>query len=104
MSGLNAAGVMVDGAIEKKVSAGPLFSATQLAIEAALAGKGIALAPKVLVERDLASRRLKQLFSTAIADPNGFWVLCLANRSREARIRTFIKWLKDEAAKSAARS
>jgi LysR family glycine cleavage system transcriptional activator len=100
---LKAAGVTVDGAIEKTVLAGPLFSASQLAIEAALAGKGIALAPRVLVERDLASRRLKQLFSTAIADPNAFWVLCRADRARESRIRTFIKWLKDEASKSVPR-
>jgi len=99
---LKAAGVTVDGGIEKKVLAGPIFNTSQLAIEAALSGKGIALAPKILVERDLAGRRLKQL-SVSIADPNKFWVLCRADRSRESRIRTFIGWLRDEAAKSTRR-
>jgi LysR family glycine cleavage system transcriptional activator len=97
---LNAAGVATDAAIEKKVMAGPLFSASQLAIEAALAGQGIALAPKILVERDLASRRLKQLFSVGIPDPNAFWVLCRADRVRESRVRIFMRWLGDEASKS----
>ncbi|HKP26638.1 MAG TPA: LysR substrate-binding domain-containing protein, partial [Dongiaceae bacterium] len=55
-----AAGVTVDGTIRKALE-GPLFNASQLAIEAAIAGKGIALAPEVLVARDIASGRLVRL-------------------------------------------
>ena len=92
-----AAGVVIDGAIRKALE-GPLFNASQLAIEAAIAGKGIALAPAVLVTRDIASGRLVRLFAASITDRNAYWVLCRADRAREARIRGFIKWLLAEAA------
>jgi LysR family glycine cleavage system transcriptional activator len=93
-----AAGIAIDGTIRKALE-GPFFNASQLAIEAAIAGKGIALAPEVLVARDLASGRLVRLFATSIADRNAYWVLCRADRAREARIRSFFKWLLAEAAK-----
>jgi DNA-binding transcriptional LysR family regulator len=93
-----AAGVPIDDAIRKALE-GPYFNASQLAIEAAIAGKGIALAPRILVDRDIASGRLARLFPISIADPNAYWVLCRADRAREARIRTFIKWLGEEAAR-----
>ncbi len=92
-----AAGVTVDESLRKALD-GPLFSASQLAIEAAIAGKGIALAPSVLAQRDITSGRLVQLFSVSLADPNAFWILCRADRVREAPIRTFIKWLGEQAA------
>jgi LysR family glycine cleavage system transcriptional activator len=93
-----AAGVAIDGAIRKALE-GPLFNASQLAIEAAIAGRGIALAPEVLVARDIASGRLARLFATSIPDRNAYWVLCRADRAREARIRSFIRWLAQEAAR-----
>jgi len=40
-----------------------------------------------------------RLFATSIADRNAYWVLCRADRAREARIRSFFKWLLAEAAK-----
>ena len=94
-----AAGVPVDGPIRKALE-GPVFSASQLAIETAVAGKGVALVPGILAERDIASGRLVRLFPIGIADANAHWVLCRADRARESRIRTFIKWLCDEAARS----
>ncbi|HET6160600.1 MAG TPA: LysR substrate-binding domain-containing protein [Dongiaceae bacterium] len=94
-----AAGVEVTDRIRKALE-GPYFNASQLAIEAAVSGKGIALAPKILVDRDIANGRLVRLFATSIKDPNAYWILCRADRAREARIRAFIKWLSDEASKS----
>jgi len=92
-----AAGVPVDERIRKALE-GPYFSASQLAIEAAAAGKGVALAPKVLVEREIASGRLVRLFPVSVKDPNAFWILCQADRARESRIRIFIKWISAQAA------
>ena len=92
-----AAGVAIDGAIRKALE-GPHFNASQLAIEAAIAGKGIALVPEILVARDLVNGRLVRLFATSIPDPNAYWVLCRSDRAREASIRTFIRWLVEEAA------
>jgi LysR family glycine cleavage system transcriptional activator len=94
-----AAGVAIDERIRKALE-GPYFNASQLAIEAASAGKGIALAPKVLVEREIAAGRLVRLFSTSVPDPNAYWVLCRADRARESRIRTFMRWIGEEVAKS----
>jgi len=99
LSWLAAARVPVDGAARRMLE-GPLFSASQLAIEAAVAGQGVALAPTVLVERDIASGRLVRLFDIGLPDPNGFWVLCRAGRERESRIRIFLKWLRQEAART----
>jgi LysR family transcriptional regulator, glycine cleavage system transcriptional activator len=94
---LTAAGIQIDGALQKALS-GPLFSASQLAIEAAAAGKGIALAPAVLVERDIASGRLKRLFQVSVPDSNAYWLVCRVDRLEEARIRTFMKWIRAQAA------
>ena len=94
-----AAGVPIDGAIRKALE-GPVFSASQLAIETAVAGRGVALVPGILVERDIASGRLVRLFPIGVADANAHWVLCRADRARESRIRTFIKWLAEEASRT----
>ena len=78
---LAAAGVPIDGAVRRALE-GPIFSASQLAVEAAVAGRGVALAPAVLDERDIASGRLVRLFATSLPDPNTFWILCRAGRER----------------------
>ncbi|MCC6466979.1 MAG: LysR family transcriptional regulator [Alphaproteobacteria bacterium] len=96
MAWLAAAGMAADGAILRALD-GPVFSASHLAIEAAAAGRGIALAPAVLVERDIATGRLARLFRAGVPDPNGFWFLCRADRQGEGRIRTFLRWIKAEA-------
>jgi LysR family transcriptional regulator, glycine cleavage system transcriptional activator len=96
---LAAAGVPIDGAVRRALE-GPIFSASQLAVEAAVAGRGVALAPAVLVEGDIASGRLVRLFDASLPDPNTFWILCRAGRERESRIRTFIKWIRQEASRS----
>ena len=94
---LAAAGVPIDAAMHRAL--GPIFSASQLAIEAAAAGRGIALAPTVLVEGDIAAGRLVRLFRHSIPDPNTFWALCRADRLRERRIQIFLRWLRTEAAR-----
>lgn len=76
---------------------GPVFNTTQLAVEAAVAGRGIALAPGILVAADIASGRLAQLNATKLADPNSFWLLCRADRAKDSRIQAFIRWVRREA-------
>jgi DNA-binding transcriptional LysR family regulator len=83
-------------------SLGPLFGSTQLAVEAAVAGQGMALAPAILVQADLRSGRLVQPFAIALRDPFCFWLLCLKDRAEEPRIRAFTEWLVAEAAISSA--
>jgi DNA-binding transcriptional LysR family regulator len=77
---------------------GPYFGSTQLTIEAAMAGEGLALAPEILVADDLRSGRLAQPFDLSIADPFCYWLLCRSDRRDETRIRAFVKWVMEEAA------
>jgi LysR family transcriptional regulator, glycine cleavage system transcriptional activator len=77
---------------------GPMFSNTQLALEAAAAGQGFALAPSVLVEEDLRTRRLVRLFETTLPDPYSYWIVYRADRGRESGIAAFARWIKEEAA------
>lgn len=97
---LAAAGVDCEGA-ERKAADGPLFGSTHLAVEAAAAGRGVALAPAILVKEDLRTGRLAQPFETSISDPCSYWMLCRRDRAEEGRIRAFTRWILDEAAISA---
>jgi DNA-binding transcriptional LysR family regulator len=93
---LRATGFAMD-ADRRKLLDGPVFNTTQIAVEAAVAGRGIALAPYVLVEGDIASRRLVRLASTKLADPNAFWLVCRADRFKDRSIQAFVKWIRQEA-------
>jgi LysR family glycine cleavage system transcriptional activator len=93
---LKAAGAVLD-ADRRKMLDGPVFNTTQLAVEAAVAGRGIALAPQVLVEADLASGRLARLASIKLADPHSFWLLCRADRFKDRSIQAFVRWIRQEA-------
>jgi LysR family glycine cleavage system transcriptional activator len=96
---LRAAGITMDDG-RRKILDGPVFNTTQLALEAALAGRGIALAPHVLVEADISSGRLVRLSATRLADPNAFWLLCRADRFKDRSIQAFVKWIRQEAGKT----
>lgn len=98
-----AAGVPADAGL-CKVLTGPFFSATHLSIEAAIAGRGIALAPRVLVEADIAAGRLVQPFAVSLVDPNGFWLLCREDRLTESGLKAFVTWIRREAAAAPIRS
>jgi LysR family transcriptional regulator, glycine cleavage system transcriptional activator len=69
-----------------------------LALEAAGAGRGAALAPDVLVEEDLRSGKLVQPFAISIPDPFSFWMLFREDRAEERQIRAFAGWLLQEIA------
>lgn len=84
----------------RKALAGPFFSANHLSIEAAIAGRGIALAPRVLVEADLAAGRLVQPFETGLVDSNDFWLLCRQDRMTDSAVKAFITWIRREAGRT----
>ncbi|HEV2594653.1 MAG TPA: LysR substrate-binding domain-containing protein [Sphingomicrobium sp.] len=94
-----AAQVGDEGSKHSSVS-GPIFGNHNLAIEAAASGRGIVLAPLVLLMDDLQSGRLVLASTTFLTDPNRFWILYA--RAREtASIRAFVRWVKSEASLSA---
>jgi LysR family transcriptional regulator, glycine cleavage system transcriptional activator len=81
----------------RAVKHGPLFGTSQLALESALAGRGLALVPRILVVDDLAAGRLVTPIQAAIADPYAYWLAYATSRAQEPRIRAFIHWIRDEA-------
>jgi DNA-binding transcriptional LysR family regulator len=77
---------------------GPLYSVMHLAIEAAIAGRGIALAPFALVADDLAAGRLERVGTVAVPDANAFWLLSRKTGTVKPGAQAFADWLKSEVA------
>ncbi|HEY9103153.1 LysR substrate-binding domain-containing protein [Chitinimonas sp.] len=85
-------------ALHAAAEAGPLYSVTHLAIEAAIAGRGVALAPRILVADDLAAGRLVQLGSVVTTDQRAHWLLCRKDKQDLPKVQAFGDWLQAELA------
>jgi LysR family glycine cleavage system transcriptional activator len=72
---------------------GPRFNQTVLAIEAAAAGLGVALAPAALVDGDLASGRLVRLASAELSEPFAYYLVYPAAKAGRASVKAFRAWL-----------
>ncbi len=90
---LAAAGVRAPGA-----SGGRRFSNAVLALEAALAGQGIALAPRPLVSGHLGSGALQQPFATALRSPWRYQLVGKRTEAGRADVAALRAWLLAEAA------
>jgi LysR family glycine cleavage system transcriptional activator len=89
---LDAAGV--DGV---DVRCGPRFLESGLAIEAAIAGQGVALADDFLVADDIAAGRLVQLGDIALAAADcNYYLRSLEDTRRRRPVAAFRTWLLDE--------
>lgn len=77
----------------KPVRRGLHFSNTVLAIEAALAGQGVALVPSVLVEAEIAAQRLCQIFPLSLVSPYAYWLLLPRRAELPAALRAFRDWV-----------
>ena len=93
---LRAAGVAADG------TRGPRFNQSSLAIEAAVAGKGVALAKSALAEADLVAARLVIPFDLATPTDFAYWVVHPAAKAALPEVAAFKAWLLAEAAAGAA--
>jgi LysR family glycine cleavage system transcriptional activator len=69
------------------------FSNVYLAIEAALAGRGVALAEEALVIDDLKCGKLVKPFDIELASPFSQWILTLPEKADRPDIRKFRNWL-----------
>ncbi|HET6970546.1 MAG TPA: transcriptional regulator GcvA [Phenylobacterium sp.] len=72
---------------------GQQFSNVYLAIEAALAGRGVALAEASLVIDELASGRLVKPFDIEFPSPFSQWILTLPEKAERPDIRRFRNWM-----------
>jgi LysR family transcriptional regulator, glycine cleavage system transcriptional activator len=78
---------------------GPRFNQGLLVIEAAAAGRGVALAKRAIAAADLASGRLVAPFADGAQDVSfSYWLVWPKGRHLAPEVRSFIKWLKAEAA------
>jgi len=86
---LQHAGVQTDFSILRSVK----FSYASLAIDAAIAGQGIALASEPLIEDDLASGRLCSLFDVSLADELGFYLVYPRTPRKAENVKRMRDWL-----------
>ena len=75
---------------------GPVFDQTALAIDAALAGQGIALARTALASLDLIAGRLVRPLDEAMPAKLGYWIVCRKSVSDTPKISQFRSWLIDQ--------
>lgn len=81
-----------------ETSGGVRFNQSALVIDAAVAGRGIALAKRALAQNDLASGRLVALFPDGVSPVRSAYHIATArNRPLSEDARTFIAWLRTEA-------
>jgi LysR family transcriptional regulator, glycine cleavage system transcriptional activator len=79
------------------IKPGLVFDSAHIAIEAALAGQGIALGLKPLVDDDLKAGRLVRLSDFELPSAFSFWFVCRRTRLKDPRIAQFRDWLAAEA-------
>jgi LysR family glycine cleavage system transcriptional activator len=72
------------------------FDSYLLAIEAAIDGLGIMVAPELLVRSDLVAGRLVQPMQMKIKQRGGWYLAHLSRKRNDRRIQAFRKWVEDE--------
>ena len=77
-----------------------LYPTQALALDAAVAGAGIALADRHLVEKDISEGRLVVLSDEPVANNQAFYVSYRKGPVVEAKIRLFCEWLKNRLAQA----
>lgn len=87
----------IRGAAPRGMPAGLVFSQASLAIDAAVAGQGVALARSALVSLDLIAGRLVRPLDAATPAPFGYWVVCRKDEAALPHNARFRAWLGDQA-------
>jgi len=86
------------GASQVDALRGPTFNVASMAVDAAIAGQGVALAGETLVERDIAAGRLVYPFARAESEALQCAYYLVYPRANEVlpKIVAFRAWLRDE--------
>ncbi|WP_374764177.1 transcriptional regulator GcvA [Yunchengibacter salinarum] len=72
------------------------FNTHSLAVEAAAAGRGVALARSAIAEEDIKAGRLVKPLGEAVPVDFANYVVAPKENLKNERVQDFIKWLKDE--------
>ncbi|MDJ0951422.1 MAG: transcriptional regulator GcvA [Alphaproteobacteria bacterium] len=76
---------------------GPVFAQESLALQAAIAGQGVALASSMFVAEDIAAGRLVRPFDLGIPLEFGYFVISLEANADRPKVAAFRDWLLEEA-------
>ena len=76
---------------------GPRFNQSSLVIEAAVNGRGVALAKQTLAQADLDAGRLVQPFEDATAVDFAYYIVHPKAKGRLSQVKAFVAWLREEA-------
>lgn len=76
---------------------GPRFNQSSLVIEAAVGGRGVALAKRALAQADLDAGRLTAPFQIATAVDFAYYVVHPRAKGRLPQVKAFVSWLTAEA-------
>jgi LysR family glycine cleavage system transcriptional activator len=88
------------GVASVPLDSGVRFNQSALVIDAAVAGRGVALAKRALAQNDLVAGRLVSLFADgAVAVRSAYHIVTARNRPVDADTQAFIAWLKSEASR-----
>lgn len=79
---------------------GPGYSDTAMAIQAAIAGHGVALGRRALVVEDLAAGHLVRPFQTEIRNRFSYYLVCARAAAEQPKQRAFRDWVIEEIARS----
>lgn len=88
------------GAEQVDFTRGAVFSGGNGAIEAALAGLGVALARHAFVAHEIASGRLVAPFSHTVSQPFAYYLVCPPAALRRPEVVEFRQWLLAEAGRA----
>jgi len=73
------------------------FSVGYMAVDAAIAGHGVALAYSTIAAADIAAGRLVRLFSLALPDLFAYYIVTAPGALERPKVRAFRDWLRQEA-------
>ena len=76
---------------------GPRFNQSSLVIEAAMSGRGIALAKRTLAQDDLDAGRLIAPLQIATAVDFAYYLVHPKAKGRLPQVKAFVSWLREEA-------
>jgi len=90
------------GASHVNGTRGLRFNQSSLVLEAAISGRGVALAKSTLAEADLAAGRLAKPFDIAFPIEFAYYLVCPPSRLSLPRVQHFMEWVRRLAAEAEA--
>jgi LysR family glycine cleavage system transcriptional activator len=92
------------GIVDVDLSRGTMFGSIHLALDAAVAGQGVALAPVPLVLSDIEAGRLVRVIDDVeMKNPCAFWIVCADSKIDDPGVVAFRTWALAEARASRLR-